>query len=192
MAQIQGGVSPDLDPAQWLARHGDALYRFARARTGRDDLAEDLVQETLLAAWSGREQFAGRSTERTWLVGILRHKIDDYFRGREPAVSSAHLAEGGSEETSFFDDQGEWAHPYLSDAVPCNAEEAGLWRAFAECVRALPAPLQEAFTLRELTDLPAEEVASTLSLSVAHLYVLLHRSRMRLRLCLEAAWFCSA
>ena len=191
MVQAQRGTNPDFDPAQWLTRHGDALYRFARARTGRDDLAEDLVQETLLAAWSGRKQFAGRSTERTWLVGILRHKINDYFRDREPVLSAAPLTEEGSEEATFFDDRGEWAHPYSSDAVLCNVEEAGLWRTFAECVRALPAPLQEAFTLRELTDLPAEEVASTLSLSVAHLYVLLHRGRMRLRLCLEAAWFCS-
>ena len=69
-----------LDPTYWLGEHGDYLYRYARVRVRHDAVAEDLVQETLLAAMGSYQAHAGRSSERTWLVGIMKHKVVDYFR----------------------------------------------------------------------------------------------------------------
>lgn len=66
------------DPEHWLDAHGDALFRFALRRVQNESTAEDLVQETLLAAWSALERRSGESSERTWLVGILKHKIVDH------------------------------------------------------------------------------------------------------------------
>ena len=68
------------NPLEWLENHGDVLYRMALVRVGKPDLAEDLVQETLLAAWQARDSFAGKSSESTWLVAILKRKIIDHFR----------------------------------------------------------------------------------------------------------------
>ena len=72
--------SAALDPLQWLDAHGDVLFAFARTRVGNPDTAEDLVQETLLAAWKAADSFAGQATERTWLVGILKNKVIDHLR----------------------------------------------------------------------------------------------------------------
>src|SRR5207247_8176213 len=73
------------DPAAWVDEHGDVLYRYALARVRKPDLAQDLVQETFLAAIRGHEKFAGQSSVRSWLCGILKHKLCDYYRklGRE-------------------------------------------------------------------------------------------------------------
>ena len=81
------------DPEQWLDQHGDALYAFALLRVQQPAVAEDLVQDTLLAAFSGRERFGGGAQERTWLIGILKHKIIDHLRksGREESYVAGTL-----------------------------------------------------------------------------------------------------
>ncbi len=74
--------TPVTDPDRWVDEHGDALFRYAILRLRDQELSEEVVQETFLEALRVRESFAGRSTERTWLIGILRHKILDHFRRR--------------------------------------------------------------------------------------------------------------
>ncbi|MCZ6565426.1 MAG: sigma-70 family RNA polymerase sigma factor, partial [Gammaproteobacteria bacterium] len=68
------------DPSVWLDEHGDALYKYAFMRVRNEATAEDLVQETLLAAIQAIKTYQGQSSERTWLIGILKHKLMDYFR----------------------------------------------------------------------------------------------------------------
>src|SRR5438094_6238529 len=86
--QAAAGITGN-DPERWVDEHGDVLYRFALIRVRKPEVAEDLVQETLLAAVRGYEKFGGRSLERTWLCGILKNKIVDYFRklGRETSFT---------------------------------------------------------------------------------------------------------
>ncbi|MDQ7011172.1 MAG: sigma-70 family RNA polymerase sigma factor, partial [Mariprofundaceae bacterium] len=72
--------NPDAHPEDWLSEHGDYLYRYAMARLRNPELASDMLQETLLAAWKGSKSFKGNSSVRTWLVGILKHKITDHIR----------------------------------------------------------------------------------------------------------------
>src|SRR5208337_254601 len=96
------------DPEDWVDRHGDGLYRYALLRLRSPDLAADVVQETFLAALCARSSFSGRSSERTWLVGILRHRIVDHLRKvrRETAASVGVSANGASELP--FDRRGRW------------------------------------------------------------------------------------
>ena len=68
------------DPTAWVEQHGDYLFRYALIRLRNESVAEDLVQDALLAAFQGKERFTGSSTERSWLTGILKHKIMDHFR----------------------------------------------------------------------------------------------------------------
>ncbi|MHC4684776.1 MAG: sigma factor, partial [Planctomycetota bacterium] len=77
------------NPERWLEDHGDYLFRYALVRLQDREIAEDMVQETLLAALRAREKFQARSSVRTWLVGILKHKVLDHFRKsyREPPIS---------------------------------------------------------------------------------------------------------
>jgi RNA polymerase sigma-70 factor (ECF subfamily) len=85
------------DPARWVDQHGDALFRFALLRVRDADLAADLVQETFLSALKGLDGFHGRSSIRTWMTGILKHKIIDYYRRNRSEVLESDLGPTGSE-----------------------------------------------------------------------------------------------
>lgn len=172
------------DPATWVDRHGDTLYRYALARVHRPDVAEDLVQETLLAGLKSRDSFEGRSSEQTWLIGILKHKLVDHFRARSREAPSA---EPDRDETdTLFDAKGQWRSAPKAWTTPEQSLKAQeFWAAMTRCLSALPPHLGAAFTLREIEGLKSEEVCKILEISATNLWVRLHRARLRLRQCLE-------
>lgn len=178
------------DPEHWLDLHGDALYRFAYMRTRDATQAEDLVQETLLAAFAARGRFAGESSERTWLIAILKNKIVDLQRraGREAPLPES---EDGSEALdALFDQRDHWSVRPRNWGRPHETlENQQFWRVLMECLERLPTRLAEGFVLREVEGLSAEEVCKVLQVTSSNLWVSLHRARMRLRLCLETQWF---
>jgi RNA polymerase sigma-70 factor (ECF subfamily) len=183
------GAVTDTDANRWLDEHGDALYRYARSRVGSRDLAEDLVQETLLAALQARDDFQGRSSVGTWLLAILRRKVVDHYRKAETrAVLAGDLV--SPDPSREFDDEGHWLDPPAPWRTPPEHLEA---REFLEvlngCLGGLPASLARAFVLRELEDLEPEELCRVLSLTPGNLRVRLHRARLLLRACLERRWF---
>ncbi len=186
-SQIENG----LDPERWLTDHGDVLYRFALLRVKRSATAEDLVQETLLAALRGADRFRGGSTERTWLLSILKHKISDHARqaGRErPAtdvVGTDQWVEG------LFDHRGRWkASPGdWGDEPGSAAEKAEFWSVFSGCLGTLPVRMRNAFTLRELDQIDSQNVCNELAVSPTNLGVILYRARLRLWRCLDDNWF---
>jgi RNA polymerase sigma-70 factor (ECF subfamily) len=101
-------------PADWVLDHGDALFRYAYLKLRDRDAAEDAVQETLLAALRARTSFSGDSSERTWLVGILKHKVSDHWR--RMARTPLHEPPAGSDDHDeflerAFDDTGHWRTP---------------------------------------------------------------------------------
>jgi RNA polymerase sigma-70 factor (ECF subfamily) len=179
------------DPENWVDRHGDTLYRYALLRLRSPDLAADVVQETYVEALRARASFAGRSSERTWLIGILRHKIVDHLRkaGREPAVHERILPESSAE--SPFDHRGRWrAGPASWGSEPSRQiETREFWDVFGQCLSKMPQGLADAFFLRELDDLRADEVQETLGITPANFWKRLHRARALLRQCLESGWF---
>lgn len=183
--------SPASDPETWVDQHGDYLYRYALFRIRDPHLAEDLVQETLLAALEARNTFAGHSSERTWLVGILKHKIIDYLRQRhrEPSFDTSDSADTSTEE--FFTRMGMWkVKPdewSVDPEAALNRKE--FWDVFARCLSQLPARQADAFVLREIEGWDNKEISKVLNVSATNLWVMLHRARMRLRRCLEIHWF---
>src|SRR5262245_49328777 len=108
------------DPGKWLDDHGDYLYKYAVFRLRDNIAAEDAVQETFLAALKAYDKFEGRGSERTWLVGILKHKIVDHFRrvGRETPVGEG--AEEGPEHREFFERNDEWQGHWNADFAPSD------------------------------------------------------------------------
>jgi RNA polymerase sigma-70 factor (ECF subfamily) len=176
---------------RWVDRHGDCLYRYALLRLGTPERAADVVQETFLEALGARGSFAGRSSERTWLIGILRHKILDHYRksGREQA-----LFDGAAREATFepgFDRRGHWETiPGSWAGEPSRVlETREFWDVFGRCLARLPRGLADAFFLREVDGLKAEEVQELLGISPANLWARLCRARTLLRGCLETGWF---
>jgi RNA polymerase sigma-70 factor (ECF subfamily) len=186
---------PAPDFSRDLDQHRGYLLRVARLQLRDEAQAEDVVQETLLAALAG-SGFSGRSSLRTWLTGILKHKIVDAIRRkqREPTVASAF----GDMETeldiedfdALFNERGGW------DSKPAdwgNPEEALDRRQFLEmiefCLEKLPPNTGRAFMMREVMDLETDEICKELSITANNLWVILYRARMALRLCLEQNWF---
>ena len=127
---------------RWLEDHGDALFGFAFMRLRDRETAEDMVQETLLAAWRSRESFAATSSERTWLIGILKHKLADHWRrsARQPSDAlEADAADDLIEKTFDMEKGGPWRVPPSAWANPDTAlEQQQFWQIFIDCVGALP------------------------------------------------------
>jgi RNA polymerase sigma-70 factor (ECF subfamily) len=180
-----------IDAENWVDRYGDCLYRYALSRLRRPELAADLVQETFLEALRARDAFAGRSGERTWLIGILRHKILDHYRkaNREQAVFGGVSLEAAAE--SVFDQRGRWKQrPRRWAGEPSRSlETREFWDVFSRCLSRLPSGLADAFFLREVDGLGAEEVQQLLRINPATLWTRLYRARTLLRGCLEIGWF---
>jgi RNA polymerase sigma-70 factor, ECF subfamily len=182
------------DPCTWVDRHGDVLYRYALLRLRHPALAEEVVQETFLAALQARERFSGRSSERTWLVGILKHKIADYYRqvSRERPVEDV---QAWTEETREAFDGGHWnmdqgAGPLeWGGSAESVVQEKEFREILSQCLSYLPERLAAAFTLREMEALNTKEVCKILNISATNLWVMLHRARHQMRQCLERRWF---
>lgn len=190
-------LSRSPDPGRWLDDHGDYLFKYAVFRLRDDTAAEDAVQETFLAALKAYEKFEGRGSQRTWLVGILKHKIVDHFRR---AVREAPLGEEtdeASDHREFFERADEWKGHWNNDYAPTDwhatpaelLERSDFWKVFTDCLSPLPQRTANAFTMREVDGHTSEEICEILSISVNNLWVMLHRARLQLRNCLEVSWF---
>ena len=183
--------STNSDPSEWVGRHGDYLFRCAMLRLRDRSAAEDLVQETFLAALKDRGSFSGNSAESTWLVGILKHKIADHFRrqAREAPLADADLRD--PPDPSSFDSSGHWA----SGPTDWGGNPADLYREkkfldpLTTCLSGLPPNHANAFTLREIEGADTGEICKVLNVTETNLWVILHRARMQLRRCLEIQWF---
>jgi RNA polymerase sigma-70 factor (TIGR02943 family) len=183
-----------MDIAHQLAEHRAYLLRFARLQLRNDAWAEDAVSETLLAALAKPQSFAQRSQLKTWLVGILKHKVIDILRQRrrEVALDGGADDDGGVDELDAlaFRADGHFAQPPADWGDP---EQTLRTRQFFEvleaCTEKLPAAMGRVFLMREWLELSSEEICKELQLTPTNLYVQLHRARLRLRECLELNWF---
>jgi RNA polymerase sigma-70 factor, ECF subfamily len=177
------------DPADWVDRYGDALLRFAGGRVASRELAEDLVQETFLAAFRHRSQFDGKSAFGTWLVAILRRKIVDHHRksGRSPDLDAEPLAVVDASFTA----KGKWTSSSTKwRTTPKDlAENAEFWNVFHGCMSGLPMHLAQAFQMRELAMVTVDDASKLTGITPKNLAVRLHRARLLLRQCLEKKWF---
>jgi RNA polymerase sigma-70 factor (TIGR02943 family) len=189
------GTAAGVDPERWVDEHGDYLFHFALSRLRDPVLAEDFVQEALLAALRSAGRYQGRSTERTWLAGILRNKLLDHFRkaGRETSFTDLEFYE--EDERRSFDNP-QFPEHWTNEAGPQDWGNVGegldsevFWEAFHDCSRKLPEKVSRVFLLREMDELPTEEICATLNVTPNNLWVMLHRARMALRRCLEENWF---
>ena len=168
------------------------LLRYATLQLRNPDAAEDAVQETLVAALAGAAGFRGQSNVRTWLTGILKHKIIDAIRR-----SSRETAAGAFDEDPEIGDlgyefkgNGHWQERPATWTDPDSAlEQKQFLAALQACLKGLPARTAQAFLMREHLGLETGEICKELGVTATHCWVLLYRARMALRQCLEASWF---
>jgi len=184
-------INSDSDPETWVDQYGDYLYRFTLARIKDQAVAEDLVQETFLAALHGLKKFKGHSTVKTWLSAILKHKIVDYIRkkSRQREINDSDLMTETVD--GFFHSNGSWKiRPAKWDTEPSKVyEQREFMDTLFKCLADLPERQSKAFTLREMEGYSTKEICNVLQISSTNSWVMLHRARMFLRRCLEISWF---
>ena len=170
-------------PCDWLTLYGDYLFNFAVGQVRDIDVAEDLVQETFLAAIKSRDQFGGKSSERTWLVSILRHKIYDHVRRvfRERPVRHEPMPARNDEEA--WDESVLWLHDVGAECLsPSRRMELAEFREALEmALGKLPPRLAQVFQMYEIEEHPNKHVCDKLNISESNLWVMLHRARKQLR-----------
>jgi len=191
-----GESASKLDPDRWVEEYGDVLFGFAAARVRDRSIAQDLVQETFLAGLKAGQSFAGRSSERAWLFGILRNKLADHYRRQGREMSLNELESPWPEEEGAFATNGPGKDGWVLRIAPKaweSPEDSLVSKEFFEvlktCLAALPEKAAQAFFLREVDDISSETICKDLGISPNNFWVLLHRARMSLRRCLEVHWF---
>lgn len=182
------------DPS-FLTELRHQMVCFARLQLSDPHVAEDTVHEALIAAMENAASFEGRSAFKTWVFAILKNKIADELRRKQRLTEVRSSSQCNEEEDDFsdlFDRHGFW----LADRQPRRWEnpesalhDTQFWQIFEACLDHLPPAQAQVFMMREFLELEASEVCAAVGITLNHLYVMLHRARMRLRRCLEEKWF---
>ena len=181
-----------LNPENWVQDQGDYLYNFAYSRVLSATLAEDLVQETFLAAYTARENFKGNSSERTWLTAILKNKIIDHFRKADTRKQKYSLdADLPFKRDGILKDHWEkerapqtWK---IDETVSLDNPE--FVSVLQRCLSNLPEKWAIVFSQKVVEDRKTDDICKDLNISASNLWVILHRCRLKLRECLEIKWF---
>lgn len=192
MGSTHAAAHPELD----LESFRRDLLRFAALQLRDETLAEDVVQETFIAALDGMARFDGRAALKTWVFSILKNKIVDVLRTRGRTVNASALVEEEESFDSVFDTlfkaNGHWL-PGNGPAAWADPEaslaQQQFWAVFDACLDHLPENTGRVFMMREFLDLDIDEICRELSISSSNCYVILHRARHSLRGCLERTWF---
>ena len=176
---------------RWLTEYGDVLWRFCLARTRSVPIAEEMVQETLLAALKNAGTFAGGSSEQTWLLGIAANKIADHFRKRAREGSRIVRTKDGHERgcacgacAGEFASDGRWAQIEPAWNFEEQVQRGAMLAHLRGCLDELPPAQAKLVWLRELKGVPSDEVCKALGISATNMWTRMHRARAALRACL--------
>ena len=186
MAQEQVVLNTD----KWIDNYADYMYNYAVVRVNNSDLAKDLVQDTFFAGLKSAKNFQGKSTERTWLVSILKRKIIDHYR-------KINSKKGQAEVRMNFYDDGENEGNWLEERVPQSwdnqseksIENEELKNQLESCIDALPEKYGMVFRMKTIQEFETEEICKELDITSSNLWVIIHRARTQLRKCMEDNWF---
>ena len=179
------------DPAAWVDRYGDYLYAFTLSGVRDPSVAEELVQEALLAALGARKKFRKQSSEKTWLTGILKHKIMDYFRKQSREKNDLRIDSSEIPVETFFTENGQWREKPIHWAADPREiyKQKEFLAVLYYCLAMLPSRQSEIFTLREMDGLSTHELCKLYDNSATKSREILHRARMIIRSCVEKNCF---
>ncbi len=187
-------MSAPPDPSHALEALRPVLLKYARLQLRNPAWAEDAVSETLLAALEKPQAFAGQSQLKTWLIGILKHKLVDQIRKNSRELSTTASDDDREDlDDLLFAADGHWRESPHDWGNPEDAlRQADFMRVLEACVEKLPGQQGRLFMMREWLELDTDEICKALAITPTNLWVMLHRARLRLRECLQAGWFGAA
>ena len=187
-------IKNEFDDTEFMSKVRRDMHKFASLQLKDEGLAEDAVQEALIAAHKNRAAFGRKSAFKTWVFAILKNKIIDILRKRKREISISEFSNDDSDDISdtLFNERGFWhleERPLGWTAPMESVKDEHFWRVFETCLAGLPENLAQLFMMREFLELESTEICSTLDISTSNLHVMLYRARVRLRECLENKWF---
>lgn len=169
------------------------LLRYAQLQLRDVYRAEDAVSETIVAALSKPDAYLSKAELKTYLVGILKYKILDQFRANKNLVFSGDHAPDEQDQalaSETFESDGHFSGPVNTWPDPSDTLQSKQFFLILDaCVEQLPPNLSRIFMMREWLELSSSEICKQLDISSTNLHVMLHRTRMRLRACLDLRWF---
>lgn len=171
------------------------MLKFAMLQLSNSHAAEDAVQEALVGALKNAKSFGGRAALKTWVFAILKNKIADTLRQKQRIVDASsllHEDEEGEDFSELFNRKGFWQEdekPASWGNPQASLHQHQFWKIFEVCLEALPGNQARVFMMKEFVELDSSEICSTVGITTTNLNVMLHRSRLRLRECLENSWF---
>jgi RNA polymerase sigma-70 factor (ECF subfamily) len=176
----------------WVREYGPEMYRYARSKMSGQEVAEDVVQNTFIAALQSFSAFEGKSSPKTWLFSILKHKIMDYHREQYRKPVQVEFNQGGDfREDDLFDESGSWRKESRPSAWDDNhlLDDHDFNAVLHDCLKRLPAKWYSAIQMKYLAGVDGDKISSELEVSPANFWQILHRAKLQLRVCLETNWF---
>ena len=192
---VNSAPSPSSLVSGWVQQYADSLYQTALYKTHQTEIAEDLVQETFLAALQNIEKYEGKASPKTWLSSILKNKIADFFREHyrnKQYISNENITDESLSFDHYFDENGRWK-PHKSPTVWNDSDKALDQMAFQQvmhtCIAKLPTKWQGILKDKYLEDAASDSICEENAISKSNFWQIMHRAKLRLRCCLEQLWF---
>jgi len=192
-------AKPRLNVSQWVAMYGDCLYNYAVYRVNDANEAQDLVQDTFLAGIKAKDSFRGDCSEKTWLITILKRKVIDHYRkkgvqGIQSSIDTEQVAAGYEQ---FFNEDGHLENNWTSQAKPHSWSYSGtqametreFYEVLNRCLSTLPGKWSSLFRMKNMEDLETDVICKELNISPSNYWIIMHRTRLQLRKCIEISWF---
>jgi RNA polymerase sigma-70 factor, ECF subfamily len=184
-------IKPKYEPEIWLKEYGDYLFQFAFSKIRNTQQAEDLVQETFLAALKAFEKFEGRSTVKTWLTSILKFKVMDHYRRGLREIPESRLQKEEAEFSTFMDslyDADNHRTLSIQAIIPDGEEET--WRKeirqhINDCLDSVNPRYRQIFVMREIDDMKTDDICKEAGITASNFWVMLHRVRSMLQKCMH-------
>src|SRR5258707_9107950 len=181
----------------WVEQYTESMYSWAFYKTSGKETAEDLVQDTFLAACQQLPGFKGESSPKTWLFSILNNKINDYHRKRlrnpAPAEQIENDQHAGNLFSLFFDRNDKWDNVQKPSNWTREDENildnAAFNKVLQHCLEKLPAQWFSAVGMKYIHEKKSEEICQELGIAATNYWQILHRAKLQLRKCLELNWF---
>lgn len=182
---------------QWVEAYTDKMYSWAFYKTNSKETAEDLVQDTFLAAFQAIDKFEGKSNPKTWLLGILNNKIAEHFRKsyQNPitSVGEENQYTGDSLLDALFDTDGHWIKEqqpgHWNEEQTNLLDDAGFLQVLQHCMGTLQPGWYAVIQLKYMEERKGAFICQELNIAPTNLWQILHRAKLQLRKCIEVNWF---
>lgn len=178
----------DINPNKWIDLYSDYLFNYTITRVSDRDMAQDLVQDTFLAGLKSMKNFKGESSERTWLISILKRKIIDHYRKINSNKGKAEVRINYSDG----ENEGDWLEERIADPFDKTAEDRiqnrELRDAIFDCLSKLPEKQAQVFRMKTIEGYDTEDICKELNINASNLWVIIHRARTAMASCLEKNW----